>query len=293
MPPHPEAGPPRPAARRLRIGASSFDLAERVVLVGILNVTPDSFSDGGLYLDPDRAARRALEMADEGADVVDVGGESTRPGSLPVAAGEELGRVVPVIEAVRRRSDIPISIDTTKAEVARAAVEAGADMLNDISGLTRDPEMLNVLRHNKLPVIIMHSKGEPAAMQDDPRYDDLIGEISDFLRAGAEAALAAGAPPGGVVVDPGIGFGKTAEHNLTILKRLPELAALGYPLLVGPSRKSFIGAALGLEVDQRLESTLAAAAIAVANGASLVRLHDVKQGRRAVDLAAKIRGASD
>jgi len=277
--------------RVLRIGSKRFELDRRVVLLGILNVTPDSFSDGGLYLDPQSAMERALRMEEEGADAIDVGGESTRPGSRPVPAEEEIRRVVGVIEAIRRSSEIPISIDTTKAVVARAAVDAGADMLNDISGLTRDDEMLNVLRNNNLPVIIMHCKGTPVDMQRDPRYDDLIGEISGYLKKQAERALQAGAPADGIVIDPGIGFGKTVEHNLTLLKRLPELAALGYPVAVGPSRKSFIGNALGLEVSERLEGTLAAAAAAVLGGASMVRLHDVREGRRAVDLALMIREA--
>lgn len=277
--------------RVLRIGSKRFELDRQVVLLGILNVTPDSFSDGGLYLDPQSAVEHALRMEEEGADAIDVGGESTRPGSRPVPPEEEIRRVVGVIEAIRLRSEIPISIDTTKAAVARAAVAAGADMLNDISGLTSDEEMLNVLRNNNLPVIIMHCKGTPVDMQRDPRYDDLIGEISGYLKKQAERALQAGAPADGIVIDPGIGFGKTVEHNLTLLKRLPELAALGYPVAVGPSRKSFIGNALGLEVNERLEGTLAAAAVAVLGGASMVRLHDVREGRRAVDLALMIREA--
>ncbi len=277
----------------LRIGSNNFDLSKQVLIIGILNVTPDSFSDGGLHLGPKKAVHRALQMEAEGADIIDVGGESTRPGSLPISYEEECRRVMPVIEGIRRHSVIPISIDTTKASIARAAVEAGADMLNDISGLIRDPKMLNVLQDNKLPVIIMHSKGTPAEMQRDPHYDNLIGEITAFLRTRAEKALEAGAPADGVIVDPGIGFGKTVEHNFTIIKRLVEITALGYPVAIGPSRKNFIGAALKLDVTQRLEGTLAAAAIAVLNGASLVRLHDVKEGRRAVDIALRIREAEE
>jgi dihydropteroate synthase len=277
--------------RILKIREVEFNLEERVLLQGVLNITPDSFSDGGLYLRDEKAVSRALAMVEDGADIIDVGGESTRPGSLPVPVEEELRRVIPVIEGVRRRSEVPISIDTTKAEVAAAAAAAGADMVNDISGLRQDPEMIKVLRDNKLPVIIMHCKGTPADMQRDPRYDDLLGEIAEFLQTSAERALRAGVPPGGIIIDPGIGFGKTVGHNLTILKRLSVLAELGYPVAVGPSRKSFIGAALGLEVGDRLEGSLAAAAVAVANGADLVRLHDVKEGRRAIDLAFHIREA--
>jgi len=280
-----------PAPSVLRIGSRSFDLAEKVLILGILNVTPDSFSDGGLHLDPEAAIRHALRMEAEGADIIDVGGESTRPFSQPVTEEEELERVIPVIEGIRRHSDIPISIDTVKSAVARAAVAAGADMLNDVSGLTRDPDVLNVLQDNNLPVIIMHSKGTPAEMQIDPSYDDLMGEISGFLFGQAKRAIAAGAPAGSVFIDPGIGFGKTADHNLTILKRLDILVESGYPVAVGPSRKSFIGKLLGLDAGERLEATLAAAAIAVLNGASIVRLHDVREGRRAIDLAHKIREA--
>ena len=279
------------AGRRLRLGDKTFDLSRQVLILGILNVTPDSFSDAGRFLDPDAALAQALRMEAEGADIIDIGGESTRPNSASTPLNEELRRVVPVIEAIRRYTDIPISIDTTKAPVARAAVDAGADMLNDISGLVFDPEMLNVLRNNKLPAIIMHCKGTPADMQRDPHYDDLLGEISGFLVRQARTAEQAGSPRDGIVIDPGIGFGKTVEHNFELLRRMPELAALGYPVAVGPSRKSFIGAALGLEVGDRLEGTLAAAAVAVVGGASLVRLHDIEAGRRAVDIALRIREA--
>lgn len=278
-------------SRRLAVGSEVFDLEEKVLLLGILNVTPDSFSDGGVYIDSERAIGRALQMEGEGADIIDVGGESTRPGAAAVSIEEELRRILPVIEGIRRHSRIPISIDTRKAEVAAAAVAAGAGMVNDISGLRHDPKMLNVLRDNKLPVIIMHCKGTPADMQRDPHYDDLIGEISEFLTTGAEMARRVGVPASGIILDPGIGFGKTPGHNLALLKRLPELVTLGYAVAIGPSRKSFIGAALGLAVDQRLEGTLAASAVAVFNGASIVRLHDVKEGRRAIDLAFCMREA--
>jgi dihydropteroate synthase len=275
----------------LTIRGVEFNLRHQVLLLGVLNITPDSFSDGGLYMRTDKAIGRALAMVEEGADIIDIGGESTRPGSLPLPAEEELRRVIPAIEGIRRHSEVPISIDTTKAEVAAAAVASGADLVNDISGLRQDPDMIKVLRDNKLPVIIMHSKGTPAEMQIDPRYDDLIGEISSFLAGRAEAAIAAGAPAEGIVLDPGIGFGKTVAHNLTIFKRLSEFTRLGHPLAVGPSRKSFIGKLLKLGASERLEGTLAAAAAAVLNGADLVRLHDVLAGRRAVDLAFSIREA--
>jgi dihydropteroate synthase len=280
-------------SRILQIGAGKFNLHEKALILGVLNVTPDSFSDGGKCFDCEAAVHHALRMEAEGADIIDIGGESTRPYSTPVSEEEELRRVIPVIEGIRRHSAIPISIDTTKAVVARRAVGAGADMLNDISGLTRDREMLNVLRNNNLPVIIMHSKGTPAEMQLDPHYDDLMGEISQFLGTQAELALAAGAQADGVFIDPGIGFGKTVEHNFTLLQKLGELRELGYPVAVGPSRKSFIGRALGLDIGERLEATLAAAAVAICNGASMVRLHDIREGRRAVDLAFRIREAGE
>lgn len=276
---------------KLTIGSRNYDLAKKVLVLGVLNVTPDSFSDGGLFAEPEKAVRHALQMEADGADIIDVGGESTRPGSLPITPEEEIRRVAPVIKGIRRHSDIPVSIDTWKSGVAGAAVAEGADILNDTSGLTRDADMLKVLQDNKLPVIIMHSKGTPAEMQFNPRYDDLMGEITRFLLVQAQTARKAGAPEDGIIIDPGIGFGKTVEHNFTIIRRLSELAALGYPVAIGPSRKSFIGAALKLDANQRLEGTLAAAAAAVVNGAALVRLHDVRAGRRAVDIALRIREA--
>jgi dihydropteroate synthase len=276
-------------ARIIELGGRRFDLDERPLVMGILNVTPDSFSDGGRFLDCERAVGHALELERQGADIIDIGGESTRPGSGGISAEEEISRVVPVIAGIRAQSDIPLSIDTSKAAVFEAAANAGADLLNDISGLTRDPGMLLSLRQLRLPVIIMHSKGTPDVMQLDPRYDDLFGEISGFLRRQAERALEAGAPA--AIIDPGIGFGKTVDHNLQLLKHLRRFAELGFPVAVGPSRKSFIGTVLDLSVDQRLEGTLAATAISVLNGADIIRLHDVREGRRAADLAMSIRRA--
>ena len=273
--------------RKIRLRNQSYDLDSRPLIMGILNVTPDSFSDGGNFFDIDKAIVHALEMVSQGADIIDVGGESTRPGSRGVTAQEEIDRVIPVIEALRKSNDCVISIDTTKAQVCEEALRFGADMLNDVSGLTRDPDMLNLLQRNKLPVIIMHSKGTPDVMQKDPHYDDLFGEISGFLLAQAHKARKAGSTE--VIIDPGIGFGKTVDHNLQLLKHLDRIAELGFPVAVGPSRKSFIGKSLGLDVDQRLEATLAAAAIAVLKGADIIRLHDVQEGRRAVDLAHLIR----
>lgn len=274
-------------ARQLSLGQHNFDLDERPLVMGILNTTPDSFSDGGNFFAPDAAVPRALQMLEEGADIIDVGGESTRPGSTGVGETEELQRVIPVIESIRRHSNAPISIDTTKAAVYAAAVEAGADMLNDISGLTRDPDIVRRLRRLRTPVIIMHSKGTPDVMQRDPHYADLFDEISGFLRRQADVALEAGAPA--VIVDPGIGFGKTLEHNLQLITHLERFAEIGHPVLIGPSRKSFIAKALGLEADQRLEATLAAVSVSVLNGADIVRVHDVRECRRAADMAAAFR----
>jgi dihydropteroate synthase len=254
---------------------------ERTLVMGVLNVTPDSFSDGGLYVDPDAAVDRAERMVDEGADILDVGGESTRPGSDPVTAEVELARVLPVLERFDKRLAIPVSIDTCKAEVARRAVAAGACMVNDVSGLTADPAMLRTVTELGVPVCIMHAQGSPKTMQDAPLYGDVVTEVRDWLARRADEVVAAGVAPECVVIDPGFGFGKTPAHNLELVRRLREIAALGYPVLLGPSRKSTIGAALGgLPVNERLEGTAAAVAIGIANGAAIVRVHDVREMAR-------------
>ncbi|RLA85215.1 MAG: dihydropteroate synthase [Deltaproteobacteria bacterium] len=263
-------------------------LGRRTAVMGILNVTPDSFSDGGLFLDPERAVDHALRMVEEGADIIDVGGESTRPGADPIPLQEELRRVLPVIEGLSQRTDVPISIDTYKAEVASRALEAGASIINDISGLHYDPRMGEVAAKYGAPVVVMHIKGTPKTMQASPRYDDLMGEITAYLREGIRRAEEAGLPPEKVIVDPGIGFGKTVEHNLIILQRLDELSSLGRPILIGPSRKSFIGAVLDLQVGDRLYGTLASVAIGVERGAHIVRVHDVKPVREVVDMVDAI-----
>ena len=275
--------------RKLKTGKREFDLDKQALVMGILNVTPDSFSDGGRFSNVESAFIHARKMIEDGADIIDIGGESTRPGSKSISSQEELDRVIPIIEKIRQESDIPISIDTSKSLVFQEAAQAGADILNDITGLTGDPGILLSLKENPIPVIIMHSKGTPETMQNNPVYQDVIGEVFSFLQAQAEAAFEAGCSQ--VIVDPGIGFGKTLEHNLLIFKHLAEFKDLRCPILMGPSRKSFIGMALGLNVDQRLEATLASAAISVINGADILRLHDVKEGRRAVDIALKIREA--
>lgn len=251
---------------------------QRTVVMGILNVTPDSFYDGGRYAQPEMAVQRALQMVEEGADMLDIGGESTRPGSQPVSEEEELHRVLPVIEAVREQVDVPISIDTTKSRVAERALQAGACMVNDISGLGFDPRMAEVVAKHGALCCIMHIQGTPQTMQQNPHYDDVVRDISRYFAERLALAERAGIPREHIWLDPGIGFGKTVEHNLDILRRLREFTVFGLPLLVGTSRKSFIGKVLGdLPPEQRLEGTAATVAIAIMNGANAVRVHDVKE----------------
>ena len=274
--------------RTLEIRGRRFDLGPRAWLMGVLNVTPDSFSDGGLYADPGRAVDRGLALVAEGADVVDVGGESTRPGSLPVPEAEELRRVVPVVEALRRQTPALLSVDTTKAAVARAALDAGADIVNDTSALRFDPAMAGVVARSGAAVVLMHMKGTPLTMQDAPAYDDVTGEIAAFLDDRIRVAEAAGIPRGRVIVDPGIGFGKSFEHNLELLRRQAVFHALGRPLLVGFSRKAFLGRILDRPPDERLEGTIAAAVLSVERGAHILRVHDVGPVARAVRAAEAI-----
>jgi len=255
--------------------------------MGILNVTPDSFSDGGLYLDPERAVARGVEMAGEGADVIDVGGESTRPGADPVPPEAEQARVETVVRELRRRVSVPISVDTRRAAVARAALEAGADIVNDVSAL-RDPAMAEVIREFGAGAVLMHMQGEPATMQRAPAYSDVVAEVVDFLRERLEAAAAAGIGREQVVLDPGIGFGKTPEHNLALLAALPRLAALGRPVLVGVSRKSVVGHLTGRPVHERRAGSLALAVWAVLNGADIVRVHDVRDSCDAMSVADRM-----
>lgn len=265
---------------------------ERVHIMGILNVTPDSFSDGGRFLAPDAAVEHAIRMVSEGADIVDVGGESTRPGAEPASTREEMDRVLPVIEALAGEIDLPISIDTTKAAVAEAALEAGVSIVNDVSAMRFDAAMPGVVKAAGAGVVLMHMLGEPRTMQEDPRYDDVVADVRRALLGWAAEAEAAGIPPECIVLDPGIGFGKTLEHNLLLLKNLAALTeGSGYPLLVGPSRKSFIGMALDLPLEERLEGTAAAVAWAAANGAQIVRVHDVKEMVRVVRMVEAIRRA--
>lgn len=263
--------------KQLKIARKTLDFGVRTYIMGILNVTPDSFSDGGKFLDVETAVAQAKALVDQGADIIDVGGESTRPGSDPVSAEEEANRVVPVIERLVKETDCPISIDTTKANVAGAALMAGASMVNDISGLRYDSAMAGVVAKFKVPICLMHIKGQPRTMQKNPGYKDLFGEIIHYLFEGVEIAREAGILHEKIIVDPGIGFGKTVQHNLEIIKNLQEFKVLGCPILVGTSRKSLIGKVLDLPVDQRLEGTAATVALAIANGANIVRVHDVKK----------------
>lgn len=258
--------------------------------MGVVNVTPDSFSDGGAYFDAAKAVDRGLELAAEGADIVDVGGESTRPGSRPVAEAEEIGRVVPVIGALRKKTPALLSVDTAKAAVARAALEAGADIVNDTSAFRFDPAMPGVVARAGAGVVLMHMQGTPLTMQKSPRYDDLVGEIGAFLAERIRVAEAAGIPRERVIVDPGIGFGKTLEHNLELLRRQEAFLGLGRPLLLGFSRKAFLGAILDLPAGERLEGTIAAAVLSVERGAHILRVHDVGPVSRAVRSAEAILG---
>ncbi len=265
----------------------SLDTGARTLVMGVLNVTPDSFSDGGLYGGVEEAVRRGLEMLGEGADLVDVGGESTRPGAAPVAAAEELRRVLPVVRALSAAGGV-VSIDTAKAEVAAAALEAGAAVVNDVTALG-DPEMAGVVARAGAGVVLMHMQGTPRTMQDDPHYDDVVAEVAAFLAGRASAARAAGIDAGAVCLDPGIGFGKRLEHNLALLAGLPRLAALGHPVLVGASRKRFLAEILGpLPPAERDVASAAAHVLAIAGGASIIRTHNVVTGLQTARVADAI-----
>ena len=255
-------------------------------VMGIVNVTPDSFSDGGLYLDPERAIAHGLELVEAGADVLDIGGESTRPGAAEVPAEEELRRVVPVIEGLAGRA--VISIDTTKAVVAEAAIDAGATIVNDVSGLRGDPDMTALCAERGVEVVIMHMLGTPRTMQRDPRYENVVAEVLEFLLGQAVRATDAGVERERIWIDPGIGFGKTVEHNLALLAATAEFAATGLPVLLGPSRKTFIGKIDGSKEDRRLGGTIAACLEAMRGGAAMVRVHDVPAVVQAIRVATAI-----
>jgi dihydropteroate synthase len=274
----------------IRIRDRIFDTHKKTFIMGILNVTPDSFSDGGQYPDIDSALHTALAMEKAGADIIDIGGESTRPGAEPVTLETELKRVIPVIEAIRKHSDIPISIDSYKSNVAEKALQTGADVVNDISGLRFDPDMAATVKKYNAVVVIMHMQGTPRNMQDNPVYQNLIDEILHFLNDSIQLAIDAGIDPEKIIIDPGIGFGKSVEDNYRLIHYLREFQSLGQPILIGLSRKSFIGKLLDLPVDQRLEGSLASLAAAILNGANIVRVHDVKESARAVKVIDSIIG---
>ena len=265
-----------------RVGDVSLVCGPRTLVMGVLNVTPDSFSDGGRFFGERAAVDRAIEMVDEGADIVDVGGESTRPGSDPVPVAEELRRVIPVVENLAAHVAAPISVDTRRAEVARAALAAGAVIVNDVTA-GRDPEMFDAVREGRAGYVAMHMRGEPKTMQRAPVYDDVVAEVTEFLRERVEAAGLAGVETDRIAIDPGIGFGKDLEHNLSLLRRVDTLVALDRPVVVGPSRKRFIGTLLDdAGEDERLEGTIGVASWLAARGAHVVRVHDVLEVSRAV-----------
>jgi dihydropteroate synthase len=267
-----------------------LDFTKKTYIMGILNVTRDSFSDGGLYFDKSAAIKRAIQMVEEGADIIDIGGESTRPGAEPVTVEEELRRTIPVIEALAKEIKVPISIDTYKSEVAEKALEAGASIVNDISGLRFDPEMAKVVSDYKVPVVIMHIKGRPKDMQQNPVYEALVPEIMDYLREGIRLAKESGVSEDKIIIDPGIGFGKTFNQNLEIINNLHEFTLLEKPILIGPSRKAFIGKILGnVSETDRLEGTSAAVAISIMNGANIIRVHDIKEMVRVARVADAIK----
>jgi dihydropteroate synthase len=276
--------------RILRCADTMFDLSSRTLIMGIVNVTPDSFSDGGRFATKDSAVAHALRLIDEGADMIDVGGESSRPGSDPVSEGEELQRTIPVIEALAKKTIVPISIDTYRSEVARQALEAGAQLVNDISAMTYDANMSQVISEHRVPVILMHMKGMPKTMQENPSYADVVSEVADYLALRAEAAKKMSIEQ--LILDPGIGFGKSLHHNLTLIKNLSRLCALGFPVMVGPSRKSFLGSILDLPVSERSEGTASAVAACILNGADIIRVHEVKEMKRVAQVADAIARAS-
>jgi len=260
------------------------------LIMGILNVTTDSFSDGGQFIDRDIAVNHALEMEKSGADIIDIGGESTRPGAEPVTMEEELDRVISIIEGIRSNSNVCISIDTYKADVADKALSAGADMVNDISGLQFDERMVNVVRAANVPVIIMHIKGTPRNMQQDPHYENLMEEIVAYFQERVEFCHEHGIKNENIILDPGIGFGKRLQDNFELLRELKQISDLGFPVLSGPSRKSFIGLTLDLPVDERVEGTAAAVTASILNNANIVRVHDVKEMKRVAIITDTIRG---
>ena len=271
------------------VGNKILDFSKRSYVMGILNVTPDSFSDGARFYDLDAAIKHGMEMAEQGADIIDVGGESTRPGADTVSADEEIQRTEPVIRELSKRIDIPLSIDTTKADVARRALDAGAEIVNDISALRADPEMVDVAVSYQVPVVLMHMLGSSKTMQQDICYDSIIEDITDFLKERIDFAINNGVERNKIIIDPGIGFGKSVGNdNFKIIREMRSFASLGLPVLVGPSRKAFIGRLLDAEVDERDIGTLATVSIAIHNGANIVRVHNVAQTKMASKVADSV-----
>jgi dihydropteroate synthase len=276
----------------LKIGNKDFEIGKRTIIMGILNVTPDSFSDGGEFFSLEDAVKHAIQMEKEGADIIDVGGESTRPGSKAISLYKEMNRVIPVLKELVKKIKIPISVDTYKSEIAKKTLDLGVNMINDISALRGDKNLASVVADFNVPICLMHMKGEPRNMQVKPVYNDVVKEIRDFLKERSEYAISNNIKKEKIIVDPGIGFGKRTgkgiEDNCEILRRLSELKDLGFPIMVGASRKTFIcnicGGDKPLPVTDRLEGSLASACIAVVNGADIVRVHDVKKTRRCIDI---------
>jgi len=266
-----------------------IDMRRPTAIMGILNITPDSFSDGGKYVDPEMAVAHGVKLAGEGADIIDIGGESTRPGALRVSLEEEIERVVPVVRGLRRALSIPLSIDTYKAEVARRVLDEGVDVVNDISALRFDPAMVSLVASEKVPVVLMHMQGMPRTMQVQPHYRNVLEEVKEFLRDRIASVVETGVSPEQIIIDPGIGFGKNLDHNLALLRGLPALGSLGRPLLVGPSRKTFLGKLLQIGPEDRLEGSLAAAVAAGLGGANMIRVHDVRETLRALQVVNALR----
>jgi dihydropteroate synthase len=274
--------------KNFSIGKKKFDLISHTLVMGIINVTPDSFYDGGKYNHKDQAVKRISEMIADGADIIDIGGLSSRPGSKPISPEEELERTIPVVESVSNNFDTLISIDTYRSEIALEAISAGAHMVNDISAFTMDKNMAGMIADKGVSVTLMHMQGKPESMQKNPQYDNVIDEIYEYLDGKASAAVDAGISPDKIVLDPGLGFGKTLDHNLSILNKISEFRSMRYPIMIGASRKSFIGAVLDLPVEDRLEGSLAAAVWSVINGANILRVHDVAETVRSVKIARAI-----
>ncbi len=265
---------------------------DRTYLMGVINVTPDSFSDGGLFFDRKKALDHGLELEAEGADMIDIGGESTRPGAIPISAEEEIRRVIPVIKALSAHVKVPISIDTYKAKVARMAIEAGASIINDISALRFDPDMVHIAREHKTPVVLMHMLGSPRDMQTNPVYRDVVRDVYNFLKERIEYAEKNGIRRDDIIIDPGIGFGKRLNHNLSLVKHLEVFKELRRPILIGPSRKSFIGEILRCPVNERIGGTAAVVAVAIMKGANIIRVHDVKAMKDIARMADAVKEVS-